>query len=200
VLFTPLALGSTLGFMHFMELPLLDMLQLWLFLMGVVYLVFHRRDPRFAILMLWFFVPSVFLLVSKLDLYPHYFICFYPIQFVAVGIVAHAMMENLRQRHKALRYVIPALIVVLVSYQASSSVKFIASIATRGQMAWAAYGAHYGPPYRYRVQEIGELSQKGIIAPEAMQKAILEEQPPGARVNFDFPATKYIVENLSALR
>lgn len=196
---TPLALGSTLGFMHFANWPALDLLQAFLLAMGVVYLFFRRRDSRYAILLLWFCVPWAFLLVSKLDLYPHYFICFYPIQFVVVGIVANALMQYLQARNKVLRYVTPALFVVLAGYQLCSSVKFVTSISAHGQLAWAGYGPGYGPPFLYRVEEIRELAQKGIVEPETVQREILRGKSPTAMVKYDFPATKYIIENLSAL-
>ena len=196
---TPFVLGSTLGFMHFVDWPSLDVLQALLLAMGVVYLFFRRSDPRYAILILWFCVPSVFLLVSKLKLYPHYFIFFYPIQFVVVGIVADALMRNLQPRNKVLSYVTAALLVVLAAYQLHSSVKFVTSITEREQLAWAEYGPEYGPPFRFRVQEIRELAQKGIVEPETVQKKLLEGKPPSATLKYDFPATKYIIENLNAL-
>jgi 4-amino-4-deoxy-L-arabinose transferase-like glycosyltransferase len=196
---TPFALGSTLGFMHFADWPSLDMLQALLLAMGVVYLFFRRRDSRYAILILWFCVPSAFLLVSKLDLYPHYFICFYPIQFVVVGIVANALMQDLQSRNKVLRYVTPALLVVLAAYQMLSSVKFVTSITSHKQLAWTEYGPEYGPPFRFRVQEVRELAQKGIVEPETVQKELLQWKPPSATFKYDFSATKYIIENLNAL-
>jgi 4-amino-4-deoxy-L-arabinose transferase-like glycosyltransferase len=198
-LLTPLALGSTLGFMHFTDWPLLDVLQTLLFIAGVVYLCFRRRDPRYAILLLWFCVPLAFLMVSKLVLYPHYFICFYPIQFIVVGVAVNAAMQNLRSRDKVLKYVIPALVTVLAAYQTLSSVKFVTSIAAPGQLAWAWYGSDYGPPFRFRVQEIRELARRGITDPEAVQREILQGKPPSAAVNYDSYSTKYIVENLKAI-
>jgi 4-amino-4-deoxy-L-arabinose transferase-like glycosyltransferase len=196
---TPFVLGSTLGFMHFVDWPSLDVLQAFLVAMGVVYLFFRRSDPRYAVLILWFCVPLVFLLVSKLDVQPHYFIFFYPIQFVLVGILADALMRNLQPRSKVLSYGTAALLVVLATYQLQSSVKFVTSITEREQLAWAEYGPEYGPPFRFRVQEIRELAQKGIVEPEKVQKKLLEGKPPGATFKYDFPATQYIVENLDAL-
>jgi len=196
---TPFVLGSTLGFMHFVDWPGLDVLQALLLALGIVYLFFLRSDPRYVILILWFCVPSVFLLVSKLPLYPHYFIFFYPIQFVVVGIVVDGLMRNLPPRNKVLSYVTAALLVVLAAYQLQSSVKFITSITARKQLAWAEYGPEYGPPFRYRVEEVRALAEKGITDPETVQKKLLEGKPPSATIKYDFPATKYIIENLNAL-
>ena len=196
---TPFVLGSTRGFMHFVDWPSLDVLQGLLLAIGLVYLFFRWSDSRHAILILWLCIPSIFLLVSKLDLYRHYFIFFYPIQFVVVGIVAGALMQDLQPRNKVLSNVTLAVVVVLAAYQLQSSVKFVTSITEREQLAWAEYGPEYGPPFRFRVKEVRELAQKGIVEPETVQKKLLEGKQPSAIFKYDFPATKYIIENLKAL-
>jgi hypothetical protein len=96
-------------------------------------------------------------------------------------------------------YVIPALLVVLVAYQMLSSVKFVTSITAHEQLAWKEYGPGYGPPFCFRVQEVRELAQKGIVEPETVQKELLQGKPPSATFKYDFLATKYIIENLNAL-
>lgn len=197
-LIAPFIFGSTLGFMHFMDWPFLDLFQVLLVAMGMVYLFFHRSDPRYAILLLWCCVPSAFLLISKLVLFPHYFICFYPIQFVLAGIMANTRMHDRSSRKDVLRYVIPALFVVLAAYQMLSSVKFVGSIA--GPVEWKAFGLDYGPSFRSQVQEIRELAREGVVEPEAVQRQLLQRIPPSDRPNYYFSATKYIVENLNAIR
>ncbi len=42
----PLALGSTLGFMHFADWPALDLFQALVVVVGLVYLFVRRRDPE----------------------------------------------------------------------------------------------------------------------------------------------------------
>jgi len=196
---TPFVFGSTLNFMHFVDWPLLDVLQAFLVATGIVYLLFRWKDPRYAVLILWFCVPVAFLLVSKLDMQPHYFIFLYPIQFVVVGILADALMRKLQQHSKVLSYGTAALLVVLVAYQLQSSIKFVTAITEREQLAWAEYGPEYGPPFRFRVQEIRKLAQMGIVEPKAVQKKLLEGKPPSATFKYDFPVTEYIIENLDAL-
>lgn len=198
-LLLPFAFGSTLGFMHFFEWPLLDTLQLLFFVLGVVYLFFRWRDPRCAILLLWYFVPTAFLVMSKLVLAPHYFICYFPIQFVVMGIAADMFMQNRRSRNKILGYVKSSLLAVLITYQLLSSARFVTAIAKPGPLEWAGYGPRYGPPYRVRLQEIRALAQKGIVDPEAVQKALVQDKPKAIADYYDFDATKYIVENLGAL-
>jgi 4-amino-4-deoxy-L-arabinose transferase-like glycosyltransferase len=198
-LLTPLALGSTLGFMHFADWPALDLLQLLLFVAGVVYLFFRLRDPKYATLLLWYLVPTAFLLISKLVLYPHYFICFFPIQFVVVGVVVSAVIQDMKPRDRALKYATAALMVVLAGYQMLSSVRFVTAIAEPGPLAWSWYGADYGPPFRVRVQEIRELAQRGIVDPATVQKELLQGKPPDAEINYNVTATEYLVENLNSI-
>ncbi len=196
----PLALGSTLGFMHFADWPALDLFQALVVVVGLVYLFVRRRDPRHTTLLLWYCVPTVFLMMSKLVLYPHYFICFYPIQFVVVGVVVSAVIQDMKPRDRALKYVTAALMVVLAGYQMLSSVRFVTAIAEPGPLAWSWYGADYGPPFRVRVQEIRELAQKGIVDPATVQKELLQGKPPDAEINYNVTATEYLVENIKAIR
>jgi hypothetical protein len=198
-LMTPLALGSTLAFMHFSNWPALDLVQLLFFIGGLVYLFFHRKEAKYAILVLWCCVPTAFLLFSKLVLYPHYFICYFPIQFVVVGVMASALLQSMQARDRGLRYAFSVLLVVLAAYQMLSSVRFVTAIAAPGPLPWEWYGADYGPPFRVRVQEIRELEKNGIVDPDTVQKEILQGNPPGAETNYNATATEYIVENLNAI-
>ncbi len=105
----PLALGSTLGFMHFADWPALDLFQALVVVVGLVYLFVRRRDPRHTTPLLWYCVPTVLLdVMSKLVLYPHYSICFYPIQFVVVGVAVSAVIQDMKPRDRALKYVTAA--------------------------------------------------------------------------------------------
>ena len=133
-------------------------------------------------------------------MFPHYFISLYPIQFVAVGVMANALFEATQMRGRIWHFAAFALLAVLAVYQMSSSVKFVTSIAAHEQLRWPGYGEEYGPPFRFRVQEIKSLVQNGIVNPEEVQKQILATKPPSAAASYDFPATKYIVENLRSLR
>jgi hypothetical protein len=130
---------------------------------------------------------------------PHYFICYFPIQFVVVGIAADMFMQQRRSRNKILGYVKSSLLAMLITYQLLSTARFVTAIAKPGPLEWAGYGPRYGPPYRVRLQEIQALAQKGIVDPEAVQKALVQDKPKAIADYYDFDATKYIVENLGAL-
>jgi uncharacterized membrane protein len=194
----PFVLGSTLGFMHFVDWPILDLIQGLLVAGGVVYLVFRLRAPNYCIPVLWLCVPLIFLFVSKLDMPLHYFLFFYPIQFLLLGVLADALMRRLKAR-RVLSYSIVALFVALAVYQLQSSVKFVISITDQQNLAWREYGPEYGPPFRFRVEEIRNLVRQGIVEPEKVQKKLLEGKPPILVSKYDFPATEYIVENLDVL-
>jgi hypothetical protein len=182
-----------------LDLPALDLLQAAVVAMGIAYLFFRCRDARYAILFLGFCIPSCFLLESKLYLFLHYFICLYPIQFVVIGIVANALLEAPHWGGRIMRFAVWALLAVLAAYQASSSIEFVTSIAAYRQLPWPGYGEEYGPPFRFRVQEIKGLAQRGIVSPEEVQKQILATKPPSEAPGYDFAATKYIVENLHSI-
>jgi 4-amino-4-deoxy-L-arabinose transferase-like glycosyltransferase len=198
-LIAPLQLASTLGFMHYADIAPLDLFQDLFLVMGLVYLLSRLNDRRYAILFLWFSVPVGFLLFGNVALYPHYFICLYPIQFVIVGVMAHALMNDPHSRSRILHYATLTLLVLLICYQFSSSLKFVSSIASQKQLAWPGFGQDYGPPFHFRVREIRGLVQSGIVAPEAVQKHLVESKSSSATAGYDFPATEYIVENLKVL-
>jgi 4-amino-4-deoxy-L-arabinose transferase-like glycosyltransferase len=194
----PFVLGSTLGFMHFVDWPWLDVVQGLLIAAGAVYVMFHLREPNYFITLLWLCVPALFLLISKLDMPPHYFLFLYPVQFVLLGILGHALVRRL-EANRVLRSGVAALLVALAGYQLQSSVKLVTSIDDQPNVAWEEYGAEYGPPFRYRVEEIRRWVGQGVIEPEQVQKKLLEGKPPNLTRKYDFPATAYIVENLDAL-
>lgn len=195
----PFVLGNTLGFMHFVDWPWLDVLQGILIAAGALYAMLHAREANYLITALWLGVPLVFLLISKLDvLPPHYFLFLYPVQFVLLGILANALMLQLEAR-RVLRSGVAALLALLAAYQLQSSIKFVTSIDDQPNVAWEEYGAEYGPPFRYRVEEIRRWVAQGTTGPEQVQKKLLEGKPPNWTRKYDFPATAYIVENLDAM-
>ena len=198
-LLAPFVLASTVGFMHFVDGSVLDLLQGLLVAAGLVYLFFLGRERNYLILIFWLCVPLLFLTVSKLDLQLHYFIFFYPIQFLLLGILADGLIQRLQLYGKALGYGVVALLVLLAAYQFQSSIKFVISIKDQPNLAWTEYGPEYGPPFRFRVEEIRKLAREGIVEPETLQKKLLEGKPPSLTFKYDFPATEYIIENLDAL-
>lgn len=194
-LIAPFVLGSTLGFIRFLDWTVLDLLQGLLVAAGMVYLFFRWRERNYLILLLWLCVPLLFFSVSKLGPQVHYFIFFYPIQFLLLGILADALIRRLPVSRKALGYGIAALLVLLATYQLQSSVKFVTAIKDQEDLAWT----EYGPPFRFRVEEIRKLVQQGVVEPQQVQEKLLEGKSPEATLKYDFPATEYIVLNLGAI-
>jgi 4-amino-4-deoxy-L-arabinose transferase-like glycosyltransferase len=197
---TPFMLGSTRGFMHFVDWPVLDLLQEILIAAGALYMFFPWMERKHIILGLWFCIPLLFLLMSKLGMMPpHYFLFFYPIQFLLLGVLADALMGQATVKRLSPRWGVVALLVLSAAYQLQASLKLVISIKDQERVAWAEYGPEYGPPFRVRVEEIRKLVGQGIVEPEKVQKKLLEGRPPSLTFKYDFPATEYIVENLAAL-
>lgn len=196
---TPFTLASTLGFIHFVDWRPLDVLQVLFLVAGIIYLFFRMRNPKYAVLLLWFGVPTAFLLMSKVVLYPHYFIFLYPIQFVIMGVMAEALIRNPQPRKNVLGYATVALLTVLAAYQLQATLKLLTSITSHEELPWVLYGPAYGPPFIFRVQEIRDLAQQGIVAPDEVQKKLVEGKPLYVVLTYDFSATQYIIKNLSAL-
>lgn len=194
-LVAPFLLAGTLGFIHFLDWPVVDLLQGLLVAASVVYLFFRWRERNYLIPLLWLCVPSLFLLVSKLDLQLHYFIFLYPIQFLLLGIVADALVLWLQTKGKALVYGVAALLVLLATYQLQSSVAFVTFIKGQENLAWMDYGPHF----RRRVEEIRKLVQQGVVEPEQVQEKLLQGKSPESSSKYDFPATEYIMLNLAAI-
>ena len=191
-LYLPFQLASTMGFLPFGGVPLLDFLQACMVGGGVIYALGHIRESRYFILVLWFFLPIALLSVSKLDPYQHYFIAFYPLQFILAGILADALIRWLATMSKALSYVFVGLTAAIMVYQLAVSVSFIRFIKTQKNIAWM----EYGPPLKVRVEEIRELSEKGVASPEETQRILLQGKSQEASLKYDFSATKYLFHNL----
>jgi len=191
----PFVLGSALGFIRLLDWPILDLLQGLLIAAGAAYLFSRWRERNHLIPLLWLGVPSLFLSVSKVDLPLHYFIFLYPIQFLLLGILADALVPWLGTKRKALGYGAAALLVLLAAYQLQSSVSFVTSVKDHENLA----RTEYGPPFRYRVEEIRKLVNEGVVEPERVQEKLLEGKSPQSAHKYDFPATAYIVVNLAAI-
>ena len=194
-LFAPFALASTWGFMRFVDLPLLDLLQFVLTGVGVIYAFGRWAQSNYQLLILWLFVPLFFFSLSQIDLPLHYFIALYPLLFLLLGVSAAALINGSKNSHRAIQYGIVTLLVVLVSYQLLSCVSFLASIKEQRNLAWM----EYGPPFRYRVAEIRDLVNRGIVEPKQVQEKLLEGRSPELSYKYDFLATLYIVRGIEEL-
>ena len=191
--FLPFRMATTMDFLPFGSFPTLDLLQAGLICGGAIYAWARLRKPQYLIVALWFFVPMALLSVSKLDPYQHYFIAFYPVQFILAAICADALIAWLSARNKMLGYGVTGLVAVIMLYQLNVSVRFLNFITTQKNIAWM----EYGPPLKVRVVEIRELSKQGIAAPEEIQRNLLQGKSQAAALKYDFSATKYLLQNLN---
>ena len=194
-LFAPFVLASTLGFMHFVELPLLDLLKIGLIGIGVIYAFVRRAEKRYQLLLLWFFVPLCSLSVNQIDLQLHYFIFLYPLLFLVLGVSVAAILTWSQSRHKIIQYGMVALLVVQVSFEVQACVKFLATIQEQRNLGWM----EYGPPFKHRVEEIRELVDRGIVEPKQVQEKLLEGRSPELSYKYDFLATLYITRRIEEL-
>jgi hypothetical protein len=191
----PFVLGSTFGFIHFVDLAALDLIQMCLIGLGAIYALLRMAETQYRMLALWFFLPLAFLSFSQLNLPLHYFIFVYPVQFVFVGILAAAVTTWIKLEHKALGYAAVASLVVLAGYQLQSALKFVTYIKGQQHIAWM----EYGPTFRRRVEEIRALMSRGIVDPDRIQEKLLQDKSPEMSTKYDLPATDYIAQNIDQL-
>ena len=194
-LFLPFQLASAKGFLSQSRLPMLDFLQMAMVGGGAIYAVARIREPSYLILTLWFLIPMMCLSFSKLDLFQHYFIVFYPVQFILAAILVDALVRGLATKSKTLSMVCGFLVAGMAAYPLSVSASFVEFIKSQKNIAWM----EYGPPFKVRVDEIRNLSKRGVVSPEQMQRLLMERRPAEAALKYDFSATKYIFRNLDAM-
>ena len=190
--FLPFRMGTTMGYLPFGSFPFLDLLQAGLICGGLLVVLARLRDPQYLIVALWFLVPMALLSVGKLDLYQHYFIAFYPVQFILAGLCADTLILWLSARNRTLGHAFAGLVAAIVLYQFYVSVGFLNFITTQKNIAWM----EYGPPLKVRVAEIRELFEQGIVSPEEIQRKLLQGKSKSAALKYDFSATKYLSQNL----
>lgn len=188
---TPFVLGTTGYFLHYFDFGLLDVITGALIGAGAIYALFNWRDAKLASCAMWFFVPVLFLLFSKVDLVPHYFIAFYPIQFVLIAIALDALTKFNLPRYPDLVHLPSVVAIVLALYQLQATAKLLDVISQHRNIAWM----EYGPPYRDRKSEIDGIVGRGLSDPAAVQDAIVRSKPEQALFKYDFAVTRFIVEN-----
>jgi len=141
---------------------------------------------------LWFFTPVVVMLFSKVPLVNHYFISLLPALFILFGIGVDAAVTALGNRHRLLSYLFYGLVAVLAAYQTVCVMDFNHLVKTHRNIQWM----DYGPPLKYRVEEIGRLLTDGDVTAENIQKKLLARKTSEEAFKYDFLATEYIAENL----
>lgn len=191
----PFVHGTTFGFWHSFDWPVLDLLQACLIAAGVVYLCFRTKERTHFIALLWLFVPMLFFSMSKLKLYHHYFLAFYPVQFLLLGVLTDALIALLQTKGKVPLYGAVTVLVLLAGYQLQASVKFLHVIRDNQNLSWM----EYGPPFQRRVEEIRSLVRQGIVEPQQLQQKLLERKSGELSYKYDFLATRYILLHLSSI-
>lgn len=162
---------------------------------SMIYIVFLIKDKRCLLLLLWLLTPILFALIGKVSLQAHYFISLYPVQFISCGIFFDAIAVKLRKKDRAI-HLLYACFYIFIAYQfAFSSCFFGNFIKEEKNIRWE----QYGPPFKYRVDEIKKLMDSGETKPEDIQKKLLQDKPGNLSYKYDFGATKYIAENISAI-
>lgn len=186
----PFTLGTTHNFFHYTDVPLLDILLALLIISGALYTIAPWRDPKFFACGLWIFVPMLCLMFSKVDLVPHYFIGLYPIQFILIAFVIDAVSRWLESRAKSIALLPLFVVIALVVYEIQSDVRFLATIKEDRNVVWM----EYGPPYQYRHAEVEDILRGGVTDPQQVHFTLLQSKG-GQAFKYDFPATRYLVEN-----
>lgn len=193
--FIPFKLVSTRGFIHSLYVPLLDLIQIILLLSAIMYLLFHCVNKKYSLLLLWFFTPIIFLSFSKTHLWYKHFVSLFPVQFIMIGIFIDAVTKKFNERWRLRNFFSVAILLILIYYQFSCSLNFNSYIKGEKDITWMGYG----PPFKYRVEEIGQVMKQGVTRAEDIHQKILQSKPEYLRYKYDFLATKYIVENFDAL-
>ncbi len=191
----PFRFATTLGFYSRFNFSVLDVIQVALVVAGVFYLGLRFRQNRYRILLLWFLLPVLFLGVSKVPPSRHYFILLFPVQFIAVAIFADRVISVPKKKKALFGHVALGLVLAVLSAQLLCSFAFNNMLKESSHISWLGYG----PPFRYRVEEIRGAMQRGYTEPEDVHEEILRNKPAGLRSKHDFLATKYIVENIDAI-
>jgi hypothetical protein len=195
VFLTPFRLATSAYFRDYLNLNILNIVQEFILLGAVVYLALHINTKKYCILLFWFLIPIISLFFSKVPLPTAYFIALFPVQFIIIGVFVDAINSMLRKKHRVFRYGMLVIAAVLICYQLFCSLAFISYIRERKQISWMGYG----PPFKYRVEEIKKLMGKNKMKAEDIHQKILEVEPQQSRYKYDFSATKYIVENIDEI-
>jgi hypothetical protein len=132
-----------------------------------------------------------FLLFSKVELVPHYFIAFYPIQFLLIALVVNALTTWCQAKGRKFTLIPIILMTVIMIYQLQSSIKFLTTIKEYQNIAWM----DYGPPFRFRKIEIEDLMRHGVSDPTQAHSILLRSKTEPSLFKYDFSATRYIVED-----
>lgn len=188
----PFILSSTKFYYH--SNVFFDNIQILLLIGGIIYLIYNYSERKNRILLIWFFVPLFLMSITKIPPCPHYFISFFPIQFIIIGIFIDFLIKKTEKIYKLSESIVIMIILVIMLNQAFCSFDFfINQIKTNKNIDWMGYG----PPFKHRVKEIKLKMKEGYAAAKDIHAAITNNQEV---FKYDYQATKYIVENINVLR
>ncbi|MBU0693403.1 MAG: glycosyltransferase family 39 protein [Candidatus Omnitrophica bacterium] len=189
-------LATTRGFIHSFYFPILDRFTELLLAGAIVYLLCHLTNKKYLFLLFWAFIPVISLSLSKIPPAIWYFNSLFPIQFILMGVAADIIIKKFKNKFTLFKYIILATLLILVFYQLGCSFNFFNNyIKGQKNVLWMGYG----PPFKYRVDEIKQIMKAGCRDPWEIHQKIAGNKNSQARFKYDFGATKYIVENIDSI-
>ena len=163
---------------------------------GLLLAIKNFRDNRFKILLLWFFIPVLFIASGRIsvneDSTNHYFLVLYPVQFILFALIFDRLLEYLNSKTRYLVFVAAGLALLICLFQFTVSFKFTNYIRSNENIEWMGYG----PPYKYRVSEIKRIIRKKNPGFQGLQNIL---NPDGKRFKYDPDATRYIHRYINEL-
>ncbi|MDD5290342.1 MAG: glycosyltransferase family 39 protein [Patescibacteria group bacterium] len=158
--------------------PIVNAFFIIIFVVGLVFLAWQRQ-PKYLILLAWFFLLPLALILSKTPIYPHYFIIGIPVGFIIIGILFSKLITN------NWKYFFLAFLVFLVLYQAIISFSYL-KFPTNRQ---CVLGNH-SQPYIYKLENI-----KKILATDEKDFAKIHQQSCACPICVPL-TTQYILEKV----
>lgn len=169
--------------------PAADIFQKILLGGAISYLIYKLKNKKYSILLLWFILPVLFLTIGKTPPQAHYFIALFPVQFIMTGILLDKIFGSVKRSC----YLI-TLILILLLTQAFASFKFFNKTIRENRNI---YLFAYGPPFKYRYEEIKQVMSAGFTGAEEIHRELLNKG--NSIFKYDFLATQYIVNNLVSI-
>lgn len=181
----PFRLATTHGFPSSFNFLGSNIFQMALLGAAILYLLCNFKNRKYSIVLFWFFLPILILTISKKYTPNHYFICLFPSQFIMLAILLDKICCVVQKSH-----VVVALSLVLLLSQGICSFEFF-NKTIRGSRN--IYWMGYGPPFKYRVEEIKQVMNKGFQDVKKIHRVVSQDK---SRFKYDFLATRYIVDNM----
>lgn len=189
----PAKLVATMGFFKRFPVPVLEYCLLIFVVCAGVYCFFCWRDSRYRILCVGLLCAMGMHAVNRMfynDIYTaHYFIAQLPLYFIIIALCAGSLYEKAAHQ-RGLRMFYGCFLAILIGYQGITTADFIMRLPAERNIRWLGYG----PPFKYRVEEVRSVMNRGLTAPGAIHMAVSENNH---RFKYDYQATCFIVEHMS---